>query len=105
MMFGMGWDGFGRVLGFFFGWGWEGWGEVRRGRKNYILENVWECFSRVGAPRNSICCTKIKGNSLITIFYLGARGPAAGGLGPLDTPRQAEPARWRDRPWGGQFSS
>ena len=86
MMFGMGWDGFGMVLGIFFGGGWEGWGG-RRGRKIDILENVWECFSRVGAPRNSIFSTKIKGDSLIAIFYLGARGPAAGGLGPLDPPR------------------
>ena len=79
MMFGMCWDGFGRVLGIFFGGGWEGSGGGERGRKIDILENVWECFSRVGGPRNSIFSTKIKGDPLITIFHFGARGPAAGG--------------------------
>ena len=57
-MFGMVWDGFGRVLVIFFGWVWEGVGKVEN---LTFFKNVWECFSQVGKARDSMVSTKIEG--------------------------------------------
>ena len=61
MMFGMVWDGFGRVLGIFFGRVWEGVGKVRRGREFDVFQKCLGVFSRVGKAGDSMLSTKIEG--------------------------------------------
>ena len=90
MTFGTCWDGFGMVWGFFFGWVQEGFGRGLTRSKIEIFENVRECFSRVGTPRNSILVTKIEERlippiCLAPLFFmvlLISYQPGAGGRGP-----------------------
>ena len=87
------WDMLGWVsdgLGNFFRTGLGGVGEGLTRSKIEIFENVRECFSRVGTPRNSILVTNIKERSrhhffLAPIFFmvlLISYQPGAGGRGP-----------------------
>ena len=78
MMFGMGWDGFGRVLGIFFGGGWG----VIKSQNFEIFKNVRGYFSHVGKVRNSIFSQSLNtniGQILIKSPFGSEPGPAAGG--------------------------
>ena len=75
-MFGMCWDGFGRVWGIFFGGGWEGSGGGERGRKITFWKMSGNAFPGLGRPGIAFLAQK-KGKHSDYHFLV----PGAGGRG------------------------
>ena len=100
-------------LGWFWGFLEKGFGRGLTRSKIEIFENVRECFSRVGTPRNSSLVTKIEERHHTTIFFsthifygiiniLSARGRRQGAK-PLGSAAPRRGAR-RVRHWGTLFT-